>query len=1056
MLRVSLTFAVAAAAVGAGDVAASFSAAVAGLRVSNLAPLHTAARQPHGAHVAWTLAGELAPGGRPVRVAAAELEVYPAVEAAATLTTTTSSALLRASRTFLVGAHEGGSVRLTSEELAALPASIPLAYRVRVRLEEESSAAATAWTPWSPAAPWLVGPGPRPVADWPGGAGWICTSPVGARDTRSSLLRADFILPAARGAISSAALHVVGVGQFRVSVNSVDLLGAEANAPGQSDWRKTIFYSTYSILPSVLVPAGANAIGATLGNGMYNVPTPANGRYTKWSGSFGPRALLAALVVTYADGSNFTFATGAGAAWLGTDGGPITFSHEYAGEDRDASLEVHGWDAPGFDPVTANPKVVWAPAQDCSAAAPTGALRPSAFDAVAVVAELPALTVVPSTAPGRVLVDVGKNFAGYPNVTILNVPAGTTVRVWPSETLEGGRIQQASGGTPVYAQYLTPPSPADGTYNVTVSPTFFTYGWRWLEVETLPTQPAPGGDVAAAGGNGTVTVLLASYGVSCNSALAGDATAAVSAFCDGSAACAYYVCVCGDNSCPNGAPPCLPDPAQDCAKDFSVVWRCTADAPGTNRTIYIPAEADNLLANVTCGPPPPAPVLPAVAAAAGAFVRASVRRVGTWTSSNAWVNRIHAITLEAIEANLQSVLTDCPHRERLGWLEVSHLMFVSIAYNFDISRVWGKIARDTVDSQLPSGLVPDIAPEYTVFSGGFRDSPEWGSAAVMNPAWLLQWYADVETTNATYATAQRYVDYLLQARNGAGLLAYGLGDWIPVEASPPGVTGTGTLVQDLTSLSVAASALGHPAEAANYSALAKAVAAAYEKAFFNASAAAAGGAAYPTQCAAGYALSLGFASNATAAREFLVRDVRSYGGGNVTTSGEVGNVYALRALADAPGGPDAVWASLQRTNSPGYGWMLTRGETALAESWTDAPGDSHIHAMYGHVDEYLYAHVAGIRQAPGGRGWRRVLFAPHPPAGDGEGAFVHATFDSPAGRIESRATVLARGGARLELTCPVGAACVAALPRSGRVVPVPATGRAHVILDVDGDVSAAS
>lgn len=38
-----------------------------------------------------------------------------------------------------------------------------------------------------------------------------------------------------------------------------------------------------------------------------------------------------------------------------------------------------------------------------------------------------------------------------------------------------------------------------------------------------------------------------------------------------------------------------------------------------------------------------------------------------------------------------------------------------------------RCAQDTVDTQLPSGMVPDIAPEYTVFSGGFRDSPEWGS-----------------------------------------------------------------------------------------------------------------------------------------------------------------------------------------------------------------------------------------------------------------------------------------------------------------------------------------
>lgn len=136
----------------------------------------------------------------------------------------------------------------------------------------------------------------------------------------------------------------------------------------------------------------------------------------------------------------------------------------------------------------------------------------------------------------------------------------------------------------------------------------------------------------------------------------------------------------------------------------------------------------------------------------------------------------------------------------------------------------------------------------------------------------------------------------------------------------------------------AASALGRAADAANYTALAGVVAAAFEKAFFNASSAQT----YPTQCAAGYALSLGFATAPAAAQAYIVRDVRTYGGGNVTTSGEVGNVYALRALADAPGGPDAVWASLLRTDAPGYGWMLTMGETALAESWTDAKGDSHV------------------------------------------------------------------------------------------------------------------
>jgi hypothetical protein len=181
--------------------------------------------------------------------------------------------------------------------------------------------------------------------------------------------------------------------------------------------------------------------------------------------------------------------------------------------------------------------------------------------------------------------------------------------------------------------------------------------------------------------------------------------------------------------------------------------------------------------------------------------------VGSWSSSNEWVNRIHEITVEAITSNMQSVLTDCPHRERLGWLEVSHLMFPSIAFNFDIASLWGKISLDTVDSQLPSGMVPDIAPEYTVFSGGFRDSPEWGSAAILNPAWLFVHYGDVAILNATYATGMLYLEYLLSKREESGLLAYGLNDWIPVVPSPPGVTATALLYQDLLAMAAASTAL---------------------------------------------------------------------------------------------------------------------------------------------------------------------------------------------------------------------------------------------------------
>jgi hypothetical protein len=64
---------------------------------------------------------------------------------------------------------------------------------------------------------------------------------------------------------------------------------------------------------------------------------------------------------------------------------------------------------------------------------------------------------------------------------------------------------------------------------------------------------------------------------------------------------------------------------------------------------------------------------------------------------------------------MQAVFTDCPHREKLGWLEQVHLNGPGLFYNFDLTKFAPKIMQDIRDAQLPNGLVPDIAPEYVIF-----------------------------------------------------------------------------------------------------------------------------------------------------------------------------------------------------------------------------------------------------------------------------------------------------------------------------------------------------
>ena len=770
------------------------------------------------------------------------------------------------------GASSHPRVHLRNGELQGrLP---PGHYSARVRVR-----GAGAWSALSPPAPLVMGLGARDLA----GASWVCTAANATPNSHTSMLRAEFSVPSEGGAAAiNATLFIVGLGQFQARLNGARVSN-DTMTPGWTDWRSRLFYSAYAVDPAALHVGGEqpNALAVLLGNSMYNVPQPLNGRYTKGVWSSGPRMLYVQLRVGYSDGTQLTVLTsdaGASAAWLGTEGGWVTLSHQYAGEDSNATLATPGWDQPGFSPATSNPLVPWAPAQDCTPHAPPGALQLSPFPAIGVMETLPLARAAPAPPrPGVLVLDFGKNFAGYAGITVnaSTLPPGAQVRVTPSETLGAdGDIRQCSGGCPMWWSYTLPVSALEGEGEVVeLAPVFGWTGFRWVTVEVLGGGGAAAPSAAAAaatsgagsstGSGSSITILNATFGGGCDARLAGDATAAVAQFCNGKGVCPYYVCLCGWSGChsgPSDAPCWTKDPAPNCPKDFGVLFACTSNSStsstsSTSNTssssgsdtyfVYLPAEAAGSTANLSCTPPPPPyvpPSPPRIVGARGYFTRASVPTVGHWASASPWVNAIHGITLEAVKANLQSVLTDCPHRERLGWLEVSHLMFPSMAYNFDLRALWGKISRDTRDSQLPSGMVPDIAPEYTVFSGGFRDSPEWGSAAVLNPHWVHAWYGDAATLNATFATGVRYVDYLLRQRNGAGLLSYGLGDWIPIVPSPVAVTATATLVQDLQALAAGARALGlPPAVAENYTALAGEVGAAFHAAFWSNSSGGGGG-----------------------------------------------------------------------------------------------------------------------------------------------------------------------------------------------------------------------
>ena len=180
-------------------------------------------------------------------------------------------------------------------QLCAATGALPIgAYHYRVSVEDDAGER----TPWSNSQPFTVAPAPSDMAD----ASWICSS-AKATDTGTTMLRTNITLGAGKTP-TSALLSVVGLGQFFVELNGVKV-GNDAVAPAWSNWRKRTLFNAYDVTASLRPAPATNAFLVYLGNGMYNVPTPPGGRYTKFVGSFGPRMLFFQLDVTYGDGRFF-------------------------------------------------------------------------------------------------------------------------------------------------------------------------------------------------------------------------------------------------------------------------------------------------------------------------------------------------------------------------------------------------------------------------------------------------------------------------------------------------------------------------------------------------------------------------------------------------------------------------------------------------------------------------------------------------------------------------------------------------------------------------------
>ena len=373
--------------------------------------------------------------------------------------------------------------------------------------------------------------------------------------------------------------------------------------------------------------------------------------------------------------------------------------------------------------------------------------------------------------------------------------------------------------------------------------------------------------------------------------------------------------------------------------------------------------------------------LPMVVALKGLHTRNGAARVGEFTCSNEMFNKTDVLIDWAIRSNMASVLTDCPHREKLGWLEEAHLVGPSMRYNYDIASLCRKVVRDMINAQTADGLVPDIAPEYAVFGGPFRDSPEWGSNGIIMPWYLYEWYGDQQLLEEAYPMMERYINYL-QSKSKNGIVSHGLGDWYdigpkepgPSQLTPQGLTATAIYYYDLTIMSKIAALLGKKNDEIKFREMGAKVKTAYNTRFFNKETKQYGSGSQTSNAISVY-MELVEPSYKDSVVANIVKELRNRN--NTLSAGDIGYRYLLRVLDDN-GRSDVIYDMNSNAAVPGYGYQLARGATALTESWQAYDNASNNHMMLGHLKEWFFSGLAGIRPAKNAVAFNEIEIRPQP------------------------------------------------------------------------------
>ena len=408
-------------------------------------------------------------------------------------------------------------------------------------------------------------------------------------------------------------------------------------------------------------------------------------------------------------------------------------------------------------------------------------------------------------------------------------------------------------------------------------------------------------------------------------------------------------------------------------------------------------------------------------------MRVSCEPIGHFETSNQLINQIHRICRNSIESQLFHVFTDCPQREKMGWLDVPNQMYNSITLNFDFRRLCHKIVRDCFDAQAyytgaKRGKVPSTVPHFFT---DWDDDPNWGGSAILIPYRTWKTYGDSSLMEQWYDGMKRLIDYYTSLTEGGlmpGAKYSRLSDWGQESSglknkTVPEFTITCTYHYLLKVMAEMARETGREADAQRFDQLAAKTRTAFNARFYNDST---GIYAHGNQAELAMPLYYGLIDEKQTRRVADRLTEKVISDGYKVKTGECGLKPVLMMLAQY-GHNDVVWQMACQTDCPSYGYWVQQGCTSTPELWTMQYSQNH--CMMDHIEEWFYTHLAGIQNI--GLGYDHIRLQPYVPS---DLDSLKASVKTSHGSVVSEYRRQTDGSVRFRFVVPQGTTATILLP----------------------------